>query len=89
MTIRQQWNALLCRLGLVPDTSDTVSEDQLQILNAALAEQTQPPEPLAEEPPARAAATATKTSSQEDPSPNEPTRSINEMAYENDIRNFK
>ncbi len=38
-TIREQWNALLGRLGLASDTENGVSDKQLETLNEALAEQ--------------------------------------------------
>lgn len=37
-TIREQWNALLGRLGLASDTENGVSDKQLETLNEALAE---------------------------------------------------
>jgi len=37
-TIREQWNALLGKLGLAPDTENGVSDKQLETLNEALAE---------------------------------------------------
>lgn len=57
-TIREQWNALLGRLGLASDTENGVSDKQLETLNEALAE---PADTPAEETAAGQTVTATRT----------------------------
>lgn len=84
-TIREQWNALLGRLGLAPDTENGVSEKQLKTLNEALAEPTDRPGKTA----AGQTVTATRTLPHEDPSPTETPRSANQEAYNSDLRNFR
>ena len=81
-TIREQWNALLGRLGLTPDTENGVSDKQLETLNEALAGP-------AEETAAGQTVTATRTLPHEDPSPTETPRSANQAAYDSDLRNFR
>ena len=80
-TIREQWNALLGRLGLTPDTENGVSDKQLETLNEALAG---PADTPAEETAAGQTVTATRTLPHEDPSP-----TANQAAYDSDLRNFR
>ena len=85
-TLREQWNALLGRLGLASDTENGVSDKQLETLNEALAE---PADTPAEETAAGQTVTATRTLPHEDPSPTETPRSANQAAYDSDLRNFR
>ena len=80
-TIREQWNALLGRLGLASDTENGVSDKQLETLNEALAKPADTP--------AGQTVTATRTLPHEDPSPTETPRSANQAAYDSDLRNFR
>lgn len=88
-TIREQWNALLGRLGLAPDTEYGVSDKQLETLNEALTEQAERTDPPAGETNAGQTVTATRTLPHEDPSPTETPRSANQAAYDSDLRNFR
>lgn len=91
MTIRQQWNALLERLGIDADADMRVSDEQLETLNEALTARSDPETgvPADEESVLRQTAVATTTLPHEDPSPTETSGSANEKAYANDIRNFR
>lgn len=87
MTIRQQWNALLGRLGLEPSAGVAVDNDCIERFCAEEPAPDETPGTDAEQ--ARRTAPPTRTAPKEDPSPAEPVRSPNATAYDEDIRNFR
>lgn len=105
MTIREQWNALLERIGLAPAPDGSVGQHQIDRLGQALSAPEKPEVPAADAPgtasppipapPAPGpselweAARPTATEPHEDPSPAEPALSPNAKAYEEDLRCFR
>ena len=93
MTFREQWNALLGKLGIATeDGNPTGDERKSQTNDPAPAPNVEPPEKTL--PPDRTrpdprTIRATRTRSCEDPSPTEPVLSANAAAYTEDARNFR
>ena len=85
-TIREQWNALLGRLGLASDTENGVSDKQLETLNEALAELNRH---AGRRDGRRTNGNGDPNASARRPIPDGNARSANQAAYDSDLRNFR